>query len=145
MSDISKLKKIVRIKQTTEYLLSPSCRFVIQDYVTASIYQVDPTTFIIAYDSIVDSRKTTTTLKITSKALSLVTIGDVHSRQTFASDEVWASQFFYGGSSIVCRNQTAHIDYRLDMYGDGYIDVMYTLTQGDTTLCTVDMRWEISG
>ncbi|MCA9788374.1 MAG: DUF1934 domain-containing protein, partial [Cyanobacteria bacterium HKST-UBA05] len=90
-------------------------------------------TYILAFDSDLNGRKVTTTVKVGQDTVSLVKIGDVHSRQTFAVDQWLASQFFYGGGSIVCRNFTKKLDYVLTPDG-GLIEVLYELWSGDTHL-----------
>ena len=106
---------------------------VIEEETTGSLYQVDPNTHIVAFDSYLDGQKVTTTAKLSHGVLSLVRIGEVHTRQTFAVNEWYASQYFYDGGSIVCRNYTKKLDYALSADG-GLIDVLYELWSGDSHL-----------
>lgn len=133
MSDLKKLKKSVVIDICQTQSLNGLDPIEIEEDTEGALYQVDPHTYILAFDSHLNGRKVTTTVKVGHDTLSLVKIGDVHSRQTFAPDQWLASQFFYGGSSIVCRNFTKKLDYALTPSG-GLIEVLYELWSGDTHL-----------
>ncbi len=133
MSDLKKLKKSVVIDICHTQSLNGLDPIEIEEDTEGALYQVDKNTYILAYDSLVNGRKVTTTVKIGNDTMSLVKIGDVHSRQSFSANQWLASQFFYGGSSIVCRNFTKKLDYALTPSG-GLIDVLYELWSGDTHL-----------
>lgn len=107
--------------------------FEVEEEALGSLYQVDKDTYILAYDSMIQEKKVTTTIKVSKSTVSVVKIGDVHSRQTFAPNEWYASQYFYGGSSLVCRNFTKKLDYALTPDG-GIVEVLYELWSGDTHL-----------
>lgn len=133
MSDLKKLKRTVNIDICHTQSLNGLDPVEIEEDAEGALYQVDRHTYILAYDSHLNGRKVTTTVKVGHDTLSLVKIGDVHSRQTFAPDQWLASQFFYGGGSIVCRNFTKKLDYALTPSG-GLIEVLYELWSGDTHL-----------
>ena len=133
MSELKKLKKSVLIDICHTQSLNTMEPLEIQEAVEGAMYQVDRETFILAYDTEVDGQKITTTIKVAGKSVSVVKIGDVHSRQTFALEDWMTSQYFYGGNSIVCRNYTKKLDYALTSEG-GIIDVLYELWSGDTHL-----------
>lgn len=105
----------------------------IEEEAIGSLYQVDSDTYILAYDTLLEEKKVTTTVKVANGTLSIVRIGDVHSRQTFSVNEWYASQFFYGGGSLVCRNFSKKLDYALTTDG-GIVDLLYELWSGDTHL-----------
>lgn len=100
-----------------------------------TLYAVAPQTFVVAYDSLAHDgpRVATTTLKLTPNSVSLVRVGDMHCRQTFAAGEWHASQYFYDGGSLVCRNYTQKLDVAIGPEG-GLIDILYELWSGDTHL-----------
>lgn len=133
MSDLKKLKKSVSVEICHTQSLNGLEPIEIEEGADGALYQIDPSTYILAYDSMLNGRKVTSTVKIGHDTLSLVRIGDVHSRQTFSPDQWLASQFFYGGGSIVCRNFTKKLDYALTPDG-GLIEVLYELWSGDTHL-----------
>ena len=133
MSELKKLKRSVLVDICQTQSLNGLNPIEIEEDAEGALYQVDAQTYILAYDSLLNDRKVTTTVKIGQDALSVVRIGDVHSRQTFACDQWLSSQFFYGGGSVICRNYTKKLDYALTPSG-GLIDVLYELWSGDTHL-----------
>ncbi len=133
MSELKKLKKTVMVDICFTQTMNGYDPVEIEEETLGSLYQVDDDTYILAYDSLMDGKKVTTTVKIANGVLSVVKIGDVHSRQTFAMDEWYASQYFYGGGSVVCRNFTKKMEYALTPDG-GLIEVLYELWSGDTHL-----------
>lgn len=133
MSELKKIKKTVMVDVAYTHTCHGQDPIEVQDEALGSLYQVDKDTFILAFDALVEDRKVTTTLKICRGVLSVVKIGDVHSRQTFAMDEWYASQYFYAGSTLVLRNFTKKLDYALTPEG-GIIEVLYELWSGDTHL-----------
>jgi uncharacterized beta-barrel protein YwiB (DUF1934 family) len=133
MSDLKKIKKMVMVDICQAQSLNGYDPFEIEEEALGSLYQVDKDTYILAYDTLLREKKITTTVKITKNSVSVVKIGDVHSRQTFAVNEWYASQYFYGGGSLVCRNFTKKLDYALTPEG-GIIEILYELWSGDTHL-----------
>ena len=139
---LKKLKRTVIIEVAQTQSINTLQPIEMEEEAEGSLYQVDDTTYILAYDSIINHQKVTTTLKLSGNTLSLVRIGDVHSRQTFCMNEWLTSQYFYGGSSIVCRNYTKKLDFAINQQG-GLIDVLYELWSGDTHLGFYNMEWFI--
>jgi uncharacterized beta-barrel protein YwiB (DUF1934 family) len=133
VSELKKLKKAVIVDVCQTQTLSEGEPIEIEEEAEGALYQVDPMTYILAFDSQLNGRKVTTTVKVGQDTLSVVKIGDVHSRQTFAPEQWLASQFFFGGGSLVCRNFTKKLDYALTPSG-GLIEVLYELWTGDTHL-----------
>jgi uncharacterized beta-barrel protein YwiB (DUF1934 family) len=133
VSELKRTKKTVLVDVCQTQSMNGYDPFEIEEEATGSLYQVDRETFILAYDTLLNDKKVTTTVKIANKTLSIVKIGDVHSRQTFTIGEWYASQYFYGGSSIVCRNFTKKLDFALTSEG-GIIELLYELWSGDTHL-----------
>jgi uncharacterized beta-barrel protein YwiB (DUF1934 family) len=133
VSELKKLKKTVMIDICYTQSMNGYEPVEIEEEALGSLYQVDKDTYILAYDTQLQEKKITTTIKICGNNLSIVKIGDVHSRQTFCVGEWYASQYFYGGGSVVCRNFTKKLDYALTPDG-GIIDVLYELWSGDTHL-----------
>lgn len=142
VSDLKKLKKSVVIDICHTHTLNGLEPVEIEEDTEGALYQVDRSTYILAYDCMINNRKVTTTVKVGHDTMSLVKIGDVHSRQTFAPEQWLASQFFYGGSSIVCRNFTKKLDYALTP-GGGLIEVLYELWSGDTHLGYFNLEYFI--
>jgi len=133
MSDVKKIKKMVMVDVCHTQSMNGYEPFEVEEEALGSLYQVDKDTYILAYDSMIQEKKVTTTIKVSKSTVSVVKIGDVHSRQTFAPNEWYASQYFYGGSSLVCRNFTKKLDYALTPDG-GIVEVLYELWSGDTHL-----------
>ncbi|MBK8190968.1 MAG: DUF1934 domain-containing protein [Vampirovibrionales bacterium] len=133
MSELKKLKKTVMVDICFTQSMNGYDPVEIEEEAQGSLYQVDDDTFILAFDTFLSSKKITTTVKVAHGNLSIVKIGDVHSRQTFCADEWYASQFFYGGGSLVCRNFTKKLDYALTADG-GIIEALYELWSGETHL-----------
>jgi uncharacterized beta-barrel protein YwiB (DUF1934 family) len=133
MSELKKLKKTVMIDICTTQSMNGYNPTEIEEEALGSLYQVEQDTYILAYDALLNGRKVTTTVKVAGNVVSVVKIGDVHSRQTFALNQWYASQYFYGGGSIVCRNFTQKLDYALTNEG-GILQVLYELWSGDTHL-----------
>lgn len=133
MSELKKLKKTVMVDICYTQSMTGYEPVEVEEEALGSLYQVDKDTYILAYDTMLNEKKITTTVKISGSTLSIVKIGDVHSRQTFSVNEWYASQYFFGGGSIVCRNFAKKLDYALTPDG-GIIDVLYELWSGDTHL-----------
>ncbi|MBX2861866.1 MAG: DUF1934 domain-containing protein [Vampirovibrio sp.] len=133
MSDLKKLKKTVMVDICYTQSMNGYDPTEIEEEAFGSLYRVDDETYILAYDTLLEDKKITTTIKVAENTLSIVRIGDVHSRQTFGANEWYASQYFFGGGSIVCRNFTKKLDYALTPDG-GIIEVLYELWSGDTHL-----------
>lgn len=134
MSEVKRhLRKPVTIEVCLTQCVAGQDPWIVEECMSGSLYQVDDQTFILAYDSWVGDQKQTTTLKLANDVLSLVRIGDVHSRQTFAANEWYASQYFFDGGSIVCRNYTKKLDIALGDEG-GLIDLLYELWSGESHL-----------
>lgn len=133
MSDLKKIKKTVMVDICQTQSMNGYDPMEVEEEALGSLYQVDRDTYILAFDTMIEDKKVTTTVKIANNVLSIVKIGDVHSRQTFSVGEWYASQYFYGGSSLVCRNFTKKLDYALTTEG-GIVEVLYELWSGDTHL-----------
>jgi uncharacterized beta-barrel protein YwiB (DUF1934 family) len=133
VSDLKKIKKTVMVDICQTQSMNGYDSLEMEEEAVGSLYQVDKNTYILAFDTTIQEKKITTTVKVANNVLSIVKIGDVHSRQTFALNEWYASQYFYGGGSIVCRNFTKKLDYALNAEG-GIIEALYELWSGDTHL-----------
>lgn len=133
MSELKKVKKTVMVDVCQTQSINGYDPLEIEEEALGSLYQVDRDTYILAFDTMINEKKITTTVKVANNVLSIVKIGDVHSRQTFSVNEWYASQYFYGGNSLVCRNFTKKLDYALTPEG-GIIEVLYELWSGDTHL-----------
>jgi uncharacterized beta-barrel protein YwiB (DUF1934 family) len=133
VGDLKKIKKSVQVECNHVHSISGYDPFELDENAVGSLYQVDDDIYILAFDSELNGRKVTTTIKAAKQTLSVVRIGDVHSRHTFALNQWYASQYFYGGGSIVCRNYTKKLDYALSSEG-GIIQVLYELWSNDTHL-----------
>lgn len=142
MSDLKKLKKAVMVDICHTQSLNGLDPVEIEESTEGAMYQVDKNTYILAFDSWLNDRKVTTTLKIGNDTLSIVKIGDVHSRQTFTPEQWLASQFFYGGGSVICKNYTKKLDYAITPSG-GLIEVLYELWSGDTHLGYFNLEYFI--
>ena len=140
MSELKKLKKTVMVEVCQTQSLNTGAPTEITEECEGALYQVDDETYILAYDTTVGDQRVTTTLKLCNGTLSMVRIGDVHSRQTFSMNEWLTSQYFYGGGSIVCRNYTKKMDIALTPEG-GLIDILYELWSGDTHLGFYNLEW----
>jgi len=134
MSELKKhLRQPVLIEVCQTQCLSGQQTLVIEEQAEGTLYQIDANTTIVAYEMVINQRKKTVTAKLAGGVLSVVHIGDVHCRQTFAKDEWYASQFFFEGGSLICRNFTKKLDYAFSPDG-GLIDVLYELWSGDTSM-----------
>ncbi len=133
MSELQKIKKTVMVDICHAQSLNGYDPFEVEEEALGSLYQVDRDTYILAFDTMLGGKKVTTTVKVAKNTVSVVKIGDVHSRQTFAVNEWYACQYFYGGGSLVCRNFTKKLDCALTSEG-GIIEVLYELWSGDTHL-----------
>ncbi len=133
MSDVKKLKKTVMVDVCFTQTMNGYDPVEITEESQGSLYQVDDETYILAFDAHMNEKKVTTTVKVSRGVMSIVKIGDVHSRQTYKVGEWYASQYFYGGGSVVCRNFCKKMDYSLSTEG-GIIDVLYELWSGDSHL-----------
>ncbi|XVJ51848.1 MAG: DUF1934 domain-containing protein [Vampirovibrio sp.] len=100
---------------------------------TGSFFQVADETYIIAFDTELDGKRQTHTLKLQDGLMSWVIIGDAHTRQTFKQGEWYANQFFVDGATFSCRNRTRRMDYHFNQDG-GFIDLFYELYSGETHL-----------
>lgn len=128
-----KLKKTVMVDVCQTQSLDGRRVVELEDEAVGSLYSLDDDGFILAYDTLLGERKVTTTIKVVRDTVSVVRIGEVHARQTFALNEWFACQYFYGGASLICRNYTKKLDYAITPDG-GLIDVLYELWSGDTQL-----------
>jgi uncharacterized beta-barrel protein YwiB (DUF1934 family) len=133
VSDLKKIKRAVMVEVSHVQSMTGFDPLEINQEVMGSLYQVDDDNYILAFDDDINGRKITTTLKASRQTISIVRIGEVHSRQTYSLNEWYASQYFFGGGSIVCRNYTKKLDYALSAEG-GIIQIMYELWSGDTHL-----------
>lgn len=133
MSDVKKIKKMVMVDVCHTQSMNGYEPFEVEEEALGSLYQVDKDTYILAFDTMLQEKKITTTVKVSKNTVSVVKIGDVHSRQTFSPNEWYASQYFYGGASLVCRNFTKKLDYALTPDG-GIVEILYELWSGDTHL-----------
>lgn len=133
MSELKKLKKSVNIESCYTQSVNGQEPVEVQEETMGSLYHVDNDTFIIAFESDLNGSPITTTVKVSGQTVSIVKIGDVHSRQTFCEDEWYAHQYFYGGKTIVFRNYTKKLDYSFGPNG-GVIELLYELWSGETHL-----------
>jgi uncharacterized beta-barrel protein YwiB (DUF1934 family) len=133
VSEIKHVKRTVLVDICQTQCLNGLDPVVIEEEALGSLYQVEPHTYILAFDTMLNDHKVTTTVKFSRGVLTVVHIGDVHSRQTFGPSEWYASQFFHDGGSLVCRNFTKKLDCTLSAEG-GIVDVLYELWSGDTHL-----------
>jgi uncharacterized beta-barrel protein YwiB (DUF1934 family) len=136
------LRKSVTVDVCYTQCLNGLEPMVIEEEATGSLYQVDAKTYILAYDSALGEQRVTSTVKLSHGVLSVVKIGDVHTRQTFANDEWYASQYFFDGGSLVCRHYTKKLDYALTPEG-GIIDVLYELWSGESQIGYFNMEYFI--
>ena len=92
VSELKKIKKMVMVDICQTQSMNGTDPFELEDEALGSLYQVDKDTYILAFDTMLQEKKVTTTIKISKNTVSVVKIGDVHSRQTFAAGEWYASQ-----------------------------------------------------
>ena len=83
MSELKRLKKTVMVDVCFTQSVTGFEPIELEEEALGSLYQVDEKTFILAFDTLMNNKKVTTTVKISNGTLSIVRIGDVHSRQTF--------------------------------------------------------------
>ena len=85
----------------------------------------------IVYESNVNEQKLITTVKIYNNTLSLIRIGDVHSRQVF-TEEKWHTCYHYvAGSSLILRSYTKRLEHLINPEG-GSLNLLYDLWSGKT-------------
>lgn len=144
---MSKVKKILRLTHTSHYIFADRTEREFRDDTMVSMYRIDDFTYILAYDLDLGGRTVTTTLKISQDTVSIVTIGELHCRQTYTvkkgTNNQAVNQYFYSGHSLKLNNYTTHFDYQLDLHVGGFIDLFYTVYLDDQPFCSIDQRWEL--
>jgi uncharacterized beta-barrel protein YwiB (DUF1934 family) len=139
VSEVKKIKKTVMVDICLTQCLNGYDPFIIEEEAQGCLYKVDPNTYILAYDTYILGKRVTTTLKASNGTVSIVRIGDVHSRQTFSVNDWNACQYFMEGGSIVCRNFTKKLDFSLGR-DEGIVDILYELWSGETHLGYFNME-----
>jgi uncharacterized beta-barrel protein YwiB (DUF1934 family) len=128
-----KLRKRVQVELSLTHSVNYEEPLTDDQEATGSLFQVDENTFILAFDTTLNDKRQTHTLKLQEGILSWVIIGDSHTRQTFKAGEWYSNQFFADGITFTCRNRTRRLDYHFNPEG-GFIDLFYELYSGDTHL-----------
>lgn len=144
MSDIQRrnLRKVVSIEASYTHTLNGAVH-TIDEQSSGSLFQVDDETFLLAFDTYINDRKLTTTIKFSNGLMTRVQIGDIHTRQNFAEHEWYAVQYFHEGSLLLLRSYTNRLDYALTPEG-GLIDLFYELWSGDTFIGHYNMELFVS-
>jgi uncharacterized beta-barrel protein YwiB (DUF1934 family) len=144
MSDIQRRngRKLVSIEATYTHTLNGTVH-TIEELSGGSLFQVDDETFLVAFDTFLNDKKLTTTIKFSNNVMTRVQIGETHTRQNFAEDEWYAVQYFYEGSLLLLRSYTNRLDCALTPEG-GVIDLLYELWSGDSFMGHYNMELFIS-
>lgn len=130
MSEVQRTKKTVTVDVCHTYCFNGYDAYDLKEQVYGSLYRLDSGVFILAYDTMVDYQKTTVTYKTTQNTISMVSIGEVHSRHHYTLDGHGSHQYFYGGASMIQRNRTKKLEHSLSPEG-GYIEITYEIFSGD--------------
>ena len=133
MSDIQRRngRKLVSIEATYTHTLNGTVQ-TIEELSGGSLFQVDDDTFLVAFDTFLNDKKMTTTIKFSNNLMTRVQIG-----------EWYAVQYFYEGSLLLLRSYTNRLDYALTSEG-GVIDLLYELWSGDSFMGHYNMELFIS-
>lgn len=141
-SVVDRIKKPVNIQFCQTFSASKSKPIIIEERFKGSLYRVAEDIFILSYDSIINGTSITNTLKLQGSVLSLVTIGDVHSRQSFCINQHMTSEFYCASKQLVLSNHTKTLNFSLNENG-GLIDLLYQLGAEENHLGFYGLEWHI--
>lgn len=135
MMNANDTKKLVKLDCEREIWLDNDDRYCDSFSVLGEFHKLDGCYVLVYDDPVINSIMT---LKITEKALTIVSIGEpkahpVHVRQTHALEEWYAVQYFAANNSLVMRTLTTQLEIDIDEDG-GAIELAYELYSGDSCL-----------
>lgn len=130
---MEKLKKKVFIETTLTQCLGELEPYEISESAVGTLYKNDKGVAYIVYENNMEDQKIITTVKINNDTLSLIRIGDVHSRQMFTEGKWHTCYYYVTGNSLILRSYTKRLEYLLTSDG-GNLNSLYDLWSGQTHL-----------
>lgn len=128
---MEKVKRKIFVESTLTQSFGDLEPYEIQESSMGTLYKNPKGVSYIVYESNVNEQKLITTVKIYNNTLSLIRIGDVHSRQVF-TEEKWHTCYHYvAGSSLILRSYTKRLEHLINPEG-GSLNLLYDLWSGKT-------------
>lgn len=128
---MEKLKRKVFIESTLTQSFGNMMPYEIDETTVGTLYQNDKGVSYIVYESNLKDQKIITTVKIYNESLSLIRIGDVHSRQIFTEGKWHTCYYYVTGNSLILRSHTKRLEYLINPEG-GSLNLLYDLWSGQS-------------
>lgn len=126
---MEKLKRKVFIETTLTQSFGGMMPIEIEENTIGTLYQNKKGVNYIVYESNLNSQKIITTVKLYNDSLSLIRIGDVHSRQIFTEGRWHTCYYYVTGNSLILRSHTKRLEYLICPEG-GSMNLLYDLWSG---------------
>jgi uncharacterized beta-barrel protein YwiB (DUF1934 family) len=128
---MEKLKRKIFIESTLTQCFGNFKPYEIEETTVGTLYQNEKGVSYIVYESNIQDQKVITTVKINNDSLSLIRIGDVHSRQIFTEGKWHTCYYYVTGNSLILRSYTKRLEYYLNPDG-GCLNLLYDLWSGQS-------------
>jgi uncharacterized beta-barrel protein YwiB (DUF1934 family) len=128
---MEKLKRKVFIESTLTQCLGELQPYEIEETTIGTLYKNEKGVSYIVYESNIEGQKLITTVKINNDSLSLIRIGDVHSRQLFTEGKWHTCYYYVTGNSLILRSYTKRLEHYINTDG-GCLNLLYDLWSGQS-------------
>lgn len=130
---MEKLKRKVFIESTLTQSFGNMKPYEINETTLGTLYQNEKGVSYIVFESHLQEQKIISTVKISNDTLSLIRIGDVHSRQIFTENKWHTCYYYVTGNSLILRSYTKRLEYLINPEG-GTLNLLYDLWSGQCHL-----------
>lgn len=130
---MEKLKRKVFVESTMTQCFGKSRPCEIEETALGTLYKNEKGVSYIVYETILDDQKIITTVKINKNSLSVIRIGDVHSRQIFTEGKWHTCYHYVTGNSLILRSYTKRFEHYITQDG-GCLNLLYDLWSGKSHL-----------
>lgn len=130
---MEKLKRKVLIESITTQCFGNSEPYEIIESCVGTLYTNEKGISYLVYESSLEEQKIITTVKINNNTLSLIRIGDVHSRQMFTQNKWHTCYYYVAGNSLILKSFTKRFECLIFEDG-GNLNLLYDLWSSQSHL-----------
>lgn len=128
---MEKLKRKVFIETTLTQSFGDVKPYEISETSVGTLYKNEKGISYIVYENSIEEQKVITTVKLNNESLSLIRIGDIHSRQIFTEGKWHTCYYYVTGNSLILRSFTKRLEHYITPNG-GNLNLLYDLWSGQS-------------
>jgi uncharacterized beta-barrel protein YwiB (DUF1934 family) len=127
------LRRPVVVEVTSSQRLFGKSQLCITETVEGTLFQERSSTFLLAYDMMLDGEKYTYTLKVSPGETSILKVGPIQSRQYFLAEAWSQGQYYLDDQTLTFQYYSRKLETFLEPHG-GLLDLEYDVYAEKTHL-----------